>query len=314
MNISINEMSSELKKHDEYRIFYHKDPDGDAIGSAYALALALQLCGKKCEILANDNVPKIYRYLTDRFVQDKVKEPVCIAVDSANKCRLGDYSTENILISIDHHNPNTINAKYSCTDPQAAACCEIIFSVIQGLDVHITPLIADFLYTGIATDTYCFRSYVISQKTFEICAKLASLGANIVGISRRHFMTKTHERMLIERYFLESFKYFHDGRILCGTITLEDMKKANIEKSELEGLNSVTERVSGVLIGVTIRECPGGRCRISVHTNDGINASDICARLGGGGHADAAGCEIAGTPQKACEDIIKLCIEAIDNR
>ena len=314
MNISINEMSLELKKHDEYRIFYHKDPDGDAIGSAYALAIALQLCGKKCDIRANNSAPEVYSYLTDRFIPDTLTDPVCIAVDSANLCRLGVYSTENIFISIDHHEPNTIDAQYSYTDPEAAACCEIIFDLIECLNVHITPLIADFLYTGIATDTYCFRSYVISQKTFEICAKLASFGANIVGISRRHFMTKTRERMMIEKYFADSFQYFYDGKILCGTVTLEDMKKANIDNSELEGLNSVTERVSGVLIGVTIRECAGGKCRISVHTNEGINASDICAKLGGGGHSDAAGCEFKGTPQQASDIIKDLCIQAIDNR
>ena len=313
MTTGIKDIAEKLLSYDEYMIHFHKDPDGDAVGSAYALALALQSAGKKCNVCCSDEVPSVYRYLTDRFIPDKVVSPVNIAVDSAAPDRLGRFSDEKIVINIDHHYPNTIDAECSFSDPKAAACCEIVYDIIRELGTEITPFMADFLYTGIATDTYCFRSYSLRQRTFEICAELASLGANIVGVSRHHFMSKTRERMMVEKKFTDSFRYFHNNEILCGIITLDDIEKANIDECELEGINSVTERITGVLIGITVRQKPDGRCRVSVHTNNGIDASLICSRLGGGGHADAAGCEYFGTPDEAADAIVKECIAALDS-
>ena len=55
----------------------------------------------------------------------------------------------------------------------------------------------------------------------------------------------------------------------------------------------------------------GGFFKISVRTNNNINASDFCSQFGGGGHPAAAGCSIEGdletvktTLEKAAEKFL----------
>ena len=50
---------------------------------------------------------------------------------------------------------------------------------------------------------------------------------------------------------------------------------------------------------VTIREQEDSTCKLSVRTSGGLNATKVCALLGGGGHAAAAGCTVSGTLEEA---------------
>ena len=49
-------------------IFNHKNPDGDAMGTAYALKLALLSAGKQAEVFIRDTdkISKEYSYIKDR--------------------------------------------------------------------------------------------------------------------------------------------------------------------------------------------------------------------------------------------------------
>jgi phosphoesterase RecJ-like protein len=98
---------------------------------------------------------------------------------------------------------------------------------------------------------------------------------------------------------------------LTGIITLDDLKTADILDSDLEGINSLTEQVEGVMIGVTIRELPDGRMRCSVRTKGDIYADKICAVHGGGGHLHAACCELDAAPDEARKIMEETCREFI---
>lgn len=310
MDISINEIAEKLMDYSEYRIVYHIRPDGDCIGSAFALALALQSAGKKCDVAGQDEIPRVHRYMTDNVKLDRLENPVYIAVDSAAEYRVGSFKDRHFTFCIDHHANTFSSADFRYVEQDCGACSEIIFKLIKAMNVTITKQIADFLYTALVTDTMCFRTPDTSVQSFKTAAELAELGADIYRIGRLNAYIKSEGRRKIERILYDSFHFTCDNKIAAGITTLDDLKSANILDSDLEGINSLVEETEGVLIGVTIRELPSGKMRCSVRTNNSdVLANEICSVHGGGGHDHAACCEIDANPYEAREIMEKTCRE-----
>ena len=289
-SISLEEMAVLLKKMDNYRIIYHIRPDGDCIGSAYALALSLQSIGKKCKVTGEYPVPDAHISMTSKILSDDIDGPVNIAIDSGSPDRLGIFQNEHYTFCIDHHLDNSVIADYKYIEVDAGACSEIILKLIKLMGVTVTKDIADLLYMALVTDTMCFRTYDTTQQSFLTAAELAGYGADIAGIGRRNMFIKSKRRIALEELLKKSLHFSCDDQILTGIITLNDLKTADIKDSELEGINSFVDQVEGVKIGVTIRELPDGNTRCSMRTSGSISANEICQFFGGGGHYHAAAC------------------------
>ena len=313
MNTTLKEMAEKLKTYDEYRIVYHIRPDGDCIGTAYGLALALQSIGKKCDVVGQDEIPRIHRYMTDKVQLDEVKEPVYIAVDSASRHRVGSYGDKHFTFCIDHHHNTFDNVDFKYVESDAGACSEIIFKLIREMGVTVTKQIADLLYTALVTDTLCFRTTDTRVQSFEVAAELAKCGADIYHIGRINTFIKSAGRMKIESILRDSFHYTCGGQIITGIIMLKDLDTAGVLDSDIEGINSVVEQIEGMRIGVTIRELPDGRMRCSMRSNGDISSDEICRKFGGGGHFHAACCELAMSAEKARAVIEQTCKEYLEN-
>ena len=307
MNVTIREMAEKLKCYDEYAIVYHIRPDGDCIGSSFALALGLQSIGKKCRVVGRDPVPQIHQYLTNGVQQDDIENPVYFSVDAVSQMRTGNYADKHFTFCIDHHCDNSINADFKYVEEDCGACSEIVFKLLQAMNVHITKNIADLLYTALVTDTRCFQTSDTSSQSFEIAAELVRVGADNYNISRRNCFVKSKGRRAIEELFKESLNFSCNGSLITGIITLEDLKKVDIADSEIEGINSYVEQYEEMQIGVTVRELPDGRSRCSTRTNGNISANDICAVHGGGGHFHAAVCELDAPPVEARQIMEETC-------
>ena len=289
-SVSLEEMAVLLKKMDNYRIIYHIRPDGDCIGSAYALALSLQSIGKNCKVTGEYPVPDAHITMTSKVLSDDIDDPVNIAIDSGSPDRLGIFENEQYTFCIDHHLDNSVIADYKYIEEDAGACSEIILKLIKLMGVTVTKDIADLLYMALVTDTICFRTYDTTQQSFLTAAELAGYGADIAGIGRKNMFVKSKQRMALEELLKNSFHFSCNDQILTGIITLNDLKMADIKDSELEGINSFVDQVEGVKIGVTIRELPDGNTRCSMRTSGSISANEICQSFGGGGHYHAAAC------------------------
>ncbi len=298
MEITLQEMAQKLREYPAYRIYYHKSPDGDAVMSAYALALALQGLGIPCEPICCDPLPEAYQWLVKDCSFPTLSSYTAIAVDSGSNKRLGAYSREPITLCIDHHE-NSMEAEFKYVIPKASSCSELIHSLLCEMKIPVTKKLADLLYTGLITDTQCFRTYSTNQGSLETAVALARAGADIVKLARRYALEKSPERLAIESILMSSFHYSCNNRILGCMFTCEDLLRINVDDSRLEGLNLVVDQVRGLDIGIVVRETRPGHCRVSVRTYTGLNAAEICRAFEGGGHDDRAGCEIESTPAEA---------------
>ncbi len=292
MLVTIKKMAEKLCIYDEYVIVYHIRPDGDCIGSSFALSLGLQSMGKRCKVVGRDSVPQIHQLMTNEVPQDTVTEPIYISVDAVSPQRMGNYADKHFTFCIDHHCNNSIDADFKYVEEDCGDCSEVIFKLLKEMNITITKQIADLLYTALVTDTRCFQTSDTSVQSFETAAALTKLGADTYEISRRNIFVKSKGRRMIEDFLKNSLHFSCDDKLITGIITLDDLKAANIADSELEGINSYVEQYEEMLIGVTVRELPDDRSRCSTRTSGNISANEICAIHGGGGHYHAAVCEL----------------------
>lgn len=291
-----------LKNGKEFVIFTHIRPDGDALGSATALCLGLRRIGKKAWLFYNPETSKTFEDITDGLWGEVTDNAVLVAVDTATKDRLtlgSEKYADRIKLLIDHHVSSEKYAEYTYVDSTASATAEVIYELLVDLNVKITSEIALRLYTGIATDTGCFRFANTTAKTHEIAAKLIRCGFDLAGVNQKIFESKTIGRIKLERACYESIKFFEDGKIAILPIPSTVLAETGASEDDLDAISSLPRTVEGVEISVTLKETEKGIVRVSLRTRGLANAAEICGHFGGGGHKQAAGCTIHGTLEQA---------------
>lgn len=293
MKINVEKCARIIRKQDNILILTHAHPDGDTLGSGYALLRALHKMGKKAKLLCDDPIPTKYDYLYDNVEMMDFDEEYVIAVDVATDNLLGslaDKYANKIDMCIDHHGTNTEYADCLLLNADAAANCEIMLKVIKALGVEIDRDIAQCLFTGITTDTGCFRYSSTTSNTFRAAAELIDLGADNGFINRVMFETKTKNFAALERLAIEGMEFFLNERVCVITITNDMYKKTNTTELDTEALPPLTRQIEGVEVGLTIREKKDGTCKCSIRTYENVDASVLAKSFGGGGHKQAAAC------------------------
>ena len=297
-----------LKSKDNFEILTHHYPDGDTLGSAYALCLSLQSMGKNARVVTSGVPAHKYDFLKDSMKMQSFEREFVVSVDVAAPSLLGENLEEYgeiIDLCIDHHGTNSMQATDIYVEAQAAASAEIIYNLILELGCEITPEIANCIYTGISTDTGCFRYSNTTSRTHEIAADLMSKGADWQKINAVMFEIKSKEQLHLERMVYRTLEYHCNGKMALIYTTLDMLKGAGIRDDEVEGLASIPKQIEGVLLGLTLREKEDGTFKISARTNEGANAAEFCGLFGGGGHPAASGCTIAGDLDTVKSRLIK---------
>lgn len=299
-----------LKKAKNIIILTHKAPDGDTIGSAFALCRSLIKMGKMAKVICHDEIPKKYNYMYNDIKSSEFEPDLIVASDIASLDLMGEklapYS-ENVGLCIDHHVSNSNYADFTMLDPTAAATCEIMAELIDLLGVKTDKTIAECIYTGLATDTGCFRYSNTTSKTLRTAAKMIDNGADAAAINKKLFDTITKARLELEQMVLETIEYHFGGKAAVITITKKMEEKTGLSDADTEGIPSLPAKIEGVEAGITIKEQKDGEYKISLRTGNLLNASEICSHFGGGGHAAAAGCRMEGT----LEDVKRAILEAV---
>ena len=317
--LTLADLCSYLRENDNYLVLTHASPDGDTLGSAYGLKYGLKKLGKKVQVICPDEIPHKYDYFIDDSECDFIPETV-VTVDVADIKLLGDMWERfegRIDLNIDHHVSNTHYAKRLYLDADAAATAESVYEILDELGVEFDTKIANALYTGLSTDTGCFKYANVTVRTHEIAAKLHAIGVDAADINRIMFDTKSKGRVKMEMMVLNGAEFHFDERCMMLAVTRDIQKKTGCTKSDMEGVASMSRSVEGVLVGVAIKESEKDVFKISLRTYDPLDASEICKKLGGGGHKAAAGCTVNGNLKQAKAAIlgaIKEALEEIDAR
>ncbi len=289
-----------LKSNDDFLILSHANPDGDTLGCAYGLCGMLQKMGKRAKVMCADEIAPRMEFLRDTVIQQSFEEKTIVSVDVADRKLLGDLDEVyggRIFLAIDHHESRQEFAKYTLVDSDAAAACELIFQIAEEMNAQLDGEIASCLYTGLATDTGCFKYSNTTSRTHIIAAKLMAYEFDVSGINYKLFDMKSKGRLELEQAITQGMEFFCDDRVAVVWLTTElmDRFKGRVDSEDFNGLASLPRQVEGVIIGATVKQKGPATFKISVRTAEPINAGSVCALFGGGGHARAAGCTIEGS-------------------
>ncbi len=316
MTIDVKGAAEFLKARDDYLILMHSSPDGDTVGSGCALCGALQRMGKKAKAVCADPVPERFRYMFGAFCEQEFEPKTVVCVDVAETKLLGDMKEtgNKAELCIDHHVSNALYAERTLLEPDSAAAAEIVYKVIAELGVPFDKELANCVYTAIATDTGCFCYGNTTSRSHEIAAEMIRCGAEVSRINYAMFELKTKGRMRLEQEVLSGIKFFSEGHIALISVSLDTVNSIDgIDTEDVGALTAIPRQIEGVEVGVNIKQKKPDVFNASVRTNGRVNAAEICAKFGGGGHDRAAGCTFAGSTYEDVESaIVKACCEACE--
>ncbi len=299
----------------------HIGPDGDAIGSMLALAVAATENGK--EVFPSFGhpftLPDTFDFLpTDMLVApDEVPtEPeVMVTFDAGSPDRLGDLQgpadRAETLVVIDHHKTNQGFGKYNLIVPDAAATAEIVIELFDALGWEITPVAATALHVGLVTDTGRFQYSNTTPKTLRAAARMVEAGARpeVIG---RHVYEETPFGFLhaagavLSRAVLES-----ERRLVWSVLTVKDLNDSGIGLDDTDPLIDALRTAQESDVAVLLKDLGGGRIKGSMRSRGRIDVGAIAEPLGGGGHHNAAGFTVSGSVDSVM-DAIRQRLEPVD--
>lgn len=313
-NCTVEKAAELLQNGNKILIFVHSHPDGDTLGSAYALKAAL---GEKdvrvvCSTHISDRLSFISEDKTELLLPSDFTPDLVVCADIAELGMMddfGDMFRDKIDLKIDHHRTSEPFAKYNLIDSCAASCAEIVYEIIRKMDA-LNDKSAFNLYIGVSTDTGCFKYGNTTAKTHEIASHLMQFGFDVGKLNTRLFDSKTVGEITAMRLALNGLHFYSGGKIAVISFTNEMKEKYGITDDDLALINSLPREIEGVSLGVTIKEKAdeNGTYKVSMRSGGEVDASALCEIFGGGGHVGAAGCRVKAD---SAENAEKKLIDAI---
>jgi len=318
MSLCSSEIFSDLLSRDNVMIITHRSPDGDTLGTAYALKRVFEKSGKKATVACSDRISKKLRFISDGA--DELSEPedyACIVcVDTATADLMGDKLkkyADAVDFCIDHHVTNTGYAKQTLLNAEASSTGEYLYDLLFAAGIEIDDYIAEKLYMAISFDTGCFKYSNVTPHTHRVAAKLLEHNVNFEDINRRLFDIASFDQLKIEQEVLLSVERYRNNTVTLLVLTQDMLKNVGAD-IDVESLSTLSRRVEDTLIGISMREMPDGLIKVSFRSmDDRIDVASIAARFGGGGHRRASGCSFRIPVKEAKKQLLAGVLEEWDN-
>ena len=278
----------------------HISMDGDTLCSCLALKELLVSKGILADVIVEDEIPDNLKFLNPDVISFSAKSsyPVydlVIALDCASKDRLGErnsiFSSAQSRLVIDHHVSNTGFGDYCYLEPDASSVCEIIFKLYKFMGTNISITAAEYIYTGIVTDTGSFKYSNTTSDTMQCAGELINLGVDNAYICDEALDTKTLAELRIQALAVENTIFFHSGKTALVYITQEMIDKTGAKEGDMSGISSVLRSIVGVTTAAILKDSDNS-IKISMRSLGTVDVAKVCSALGGGGHVRAAGATV----------------------
>ena len=294
----------ELRNAKKLVLVTHENPDGDALGSLIAMQEILTAQGADSVMYVGPDefpLPYEYRFLTlaglVSMVPDDLEERTVVFLDCGNIDRNPVQAVkreEAHILNIDHHHDNTYFGTVNHVVPEASCTAEIVWDLMKGLGVELTPTIAEALYVGLVTDTGKFMYENTGRRAHEMAADLIEAGVDVHSIYRRIYEGIPYGKLALLARGLAKVERYDGGRLTLTRLSVEDFAQAGAEENYSEGVIDHLRSVEGTAVAALVRdrlsEDHRGTRKVSLRSSDDrIDVSRIARVQGGGGHRQAAG-------------------------
>jgi phosphoesterase RecJ-like protein len=278
----------------------HKDADGDTLGSALALAHALEPLGKSVPVLSSPPVPGAWWFLPGIELVNRHPAPAhapVFVLDASDAARAGLYqdlvNQATVLVNIDHHISNNRFGTINVVMVDAASTGELVYDLLKAWQIDIPPTAASCLYTTILSDTGGFRHDNTSARALQAAAELVQLGADPITMARGLFKSRPASTLRMQGRILRGLHFEFGDRLVWGSISQAALRESGANTDQADGAIDQLNTVRGQELAILFKEAGPRSTKVSIRSRDQVDAAELAAKFGGGGHRRAAGIEMA---------------------
>jgi phosphoesterase RecJ-like protein len=290
-------------------LFCHRSPDGDTVGAALGLAMGLRRLGLEPVVVCPDALPSYLTFVpeSDSITSRIPDDPdLLVTVDISDPGMLGPMRADlellrpgRTLLNIDHHASDTEYGDLNVVDVTAASTAEIIFDLLAVLGVPVEQPIATALLTGIINDTHSFQNANSSERAFDTAAQLVAAGAQPSPIAYNLLLRRRPQAAMLWARTLSTMRFDDEGHVVSAFATAEMMSECGADTEDMDGIVEFMRNIDGVDLAFLLKGLPDGSFKVSIRTSCAVDAVELTAPFGGGGHRRAAGCDLPGPAESA---------------
>lgn len=290
-----------LKGYQSFSVSTHTSPEGDALGSAVALALALRAAGKRADVVIKDPVPAYLDFLPVQGVVQRHETlppayDVLAIVDCGDLGRTGMFEQApppvKLVVNIDHHVTNRGFGGLNWIEPDATASGQMVYEIIRAWGLPISREIAVCLYTTLLTETGSFRYSNTKPATLRMAADLLEVGVQAAVVSQAIYDRNSPGRLKLLGEVLRGLERHPGGKIAWVTITQDMFRTTGTSPEDTEEMVNYPRSLKGVEVAVLFREVNSTQFKVSLRSQGRVNVANVAETFGGGGHRNAAGCTV----------------------
>ena len=303
---------------ERYLITTHEAPDGDGLGAEYALAASLTADGKDAVVVNSDAMGAKYGFLdarglikgpsTEKDIPDDAHRRLLVILDTvpSNLGVLGPrlLSDPAAVVVVDHHEPGDEGGFDGWLVPDASSTCELVFRIIEAMDLPITPDVATALLTGIVYDTGSFVYPKTKAGTFRIAEKLVSLGAVPSDIHTRLSESKSAGALILQSLVTSTMTLYLDDAVAVQVMPRETLIASGASYEESQEIVNIPLQCGKTRVSVFFKEKENGIRRCSLRSKGEVDCVAIARSYGGGGHPTAAGFRFEETFEEIQEKVL----------
>lgn len=295
---TIEQLANWIAGRQEIALVCHVSPDGDTLGSALALWRALLSLGKTTQVFCASSIPEMYSFLPgieQVSDADEIKLRSVLCVDVASRDRMGKY--EAILggcesACIDHHGTNEGYCDVNVVEGGASATGVVVVKLLDALGISMDREMATCLYAAISSDTGRFMYSLTNAEALRAGARCLEQPIDVDEIGFWLFRRRTLARNKLLAYALNHMFLTECGRIAVIELPQSAYEESGAASGDAEGIVNYGIETSGVEVAIQAKEQNEKQTKFSLRSRGALDVSKAAARLGGGGHANAAGVTI----------------------
>jgi bifunctional oligoribonuclease and PAP phosphatase NrnA len=300
----------------------HRNPDGDSLGSALALAQALAARGKEARIVMRDRWSSSYDGMPGASgvtVSETLPPDWPAAWDAAIVMECPEAERPGFpellsgtTVNIDHHPGNTRWATHNLVVLPAAAVGEIVADLLDRLEWPMTPEIATNLWVSLVSDTGSFRYGNTTPRALALGARLVTEGVRPDVVNEFLYEARPLSTVKLESLVLGTLELHDEGRVALVALPKRFLAESGADSADGEGLVNRARGIEGVKAAVLVRESDEpGVFRCSLRSKGSVDVRSVATARNGGGHRNAAGCRVSGTWESAKADIVRALAIAV---
>jgi phosphoesterase RecJ-like protein len=303
-NNSFQEISQVLRAHHSFLVCTHVNPDPDAVASQCAMVQILRHLGKRVIAVSPEPIPRRFHFLPGARqirLASSIKKwdfDMAIILDCGDFNRIGPVqpllSPGTLLVNIDHHVTNSFFGQYNFVVPKSSSTAELLYDLLADISCPLTKTLAQLLYTGILTDTGCFRYDNTTPHTHEVASRLLSF-----GVSSNKLYIKLYESITLGdlnnfNKLVSSFERHFNNQVICLVLSQKDLKRFSEEFDLRDRIFRHFRAIKDVEVIVIFTVEKKDVTRVNFRSLSRVNVAWLAYHFQGGGHSRASGCLVKG--------------------